>query len=55
MVAVESPLWLVGPRLDAILADPDDLDRMLELVRAIESEPSMLGASSHLLTVARRH
>jgi SAM-dependent methyltransferase len=54
VVAVESPLWMVGPRLDDILADPDDLGRMLELVRAIESEPSMLGASSHLLTVAQR-
>ena len=53
MVAVESPLWLVGPRLDAILAVPGDLDRMLDLVRGVESEPSLLGASGHLLTVAR--
>lgn len=54
IAAVESPLWLVGPRLEGILADPDDLDRALDLVRVIESEPSLLGASSHLLTIAHR-
>jgi SAM-dependent methyltransferase len=48
-VAVEGPLWMTGPRLDDILSAPE---RMLELMRAVESEPSLLGASSHLLTVA---
>jgi SAM-dependent methyltransferase len=48
-VAVEEPLWMTGPRLDEILAAPE---QMLEMTRAVESEPSLLGASGHLLTVA---
>jgi SAM-dependent methyltransferase len=50
-LAVEGPLWMTGPRLDDILAEPGQL---LEMMRAVESEPSLLGASSHLLTVATR-
>ncbi|MEV7230001.1 class I SAM-dependent methyltransferase [Polymorphospora sp. NPDC051019] len=51
-VAVEGPLWLTGPRLPEILASPDQTDLLLEMMRAVEDEPSLLGASSHLLTVA---
>jgi SAM-dependent methyltransferase len=54
VVAVESPLWQAGPRLDEILADPDRTALLLDLLRRIEDEPSLLGASSHLLAVARR-
>ena len=54
VLAVETPLWTIGDRLDAVLADPAQLDELLGLARAIEAEPSLLGASSHLLTVARR-
>jgi SAM-dependent methyltransferase len=49
-IAVESPLWMTGPRLDEILADTTLL---LEMLRRVEEEPSLLGASSHILTVAR--
>ncbi len=48
-IAVESPLWMTGARLDDILADTELL---LEMLRRIEEEPSLLGASSHMLTVA---
>jgi len=48
-IAVESPLWMTGERLDDILADTGLL---LEMLRRIEEEPSLLGASSHMLTVA---
>ncbi|TYC02946.1 methyltransferase domain-containing protein [Micromonospora sp. WP24] len=51
-VAVEGPLWMTGARLPEILADPDLTDLMLEMLRAVEEEPSLLGASSHLLTIA---
>jgi SAM-dependent methyltransferase len=54
LVAVESPLWMIGARLDEILADPATVDVLLDLLRRVEAEPSLLGASSHLLTVARR-
>jgi len=53
VVAVEGPVWLTG-RVDAILAEPESAQLLLSLLRRVEAEPSMLGASSHLLTVARR-
>ncbi|MEV4756673.1 methyltransferase domain-containing protein [Micromonospora sp. NPDC049559] len=53
IVSVESPLWMSGPHLDEILADPEHTARMLDALRRVEDEPSLLGASSHLLTVAR--
>ena len=51
-VAVEGPLWMTGPRLPEILASPSQTALMLDMLRAAENEPSMLGASSHMLTVA---
>lgn len=36
------------------LADPRRRTRMLELLRQVESEPRLLGASAHLLAVATR-
>ncbi|MEV4535310.1 class I SAM-dependent methyltransferase [Asanoa sp. NPDC049518] len=52
MVSVESPLWMIGPRLDDILASPERTALLLEMLRQIETEPTLLGASSHQLTVA---
>ena len=54
IVSVEGPLWMSESRLDAILADADQTALMLEMLRRVEAEPSLLGASSHVLTVARR-
>jgi SAM-dependent methyltransferase len=53
VVMVEGPLWMIGPSLDQILADPDSTQALLTMLRRIEDEPSLAGASSHLLTVAR--
>ena len=53
-VAVEGPMWMSGSRLDEILARPDLTDLLLDMMRRIEDEPSLLGASSHILTVACR-
>jgi SAM-dependent methyltransferase len=36
------------------LAEPAYRDALLDLLRRVEAEPSLVGASSHLLTVARR-
>lgn len=52
-VAVEGAPWLVGD-LEAIMDDDLARDRMLSWVARLEREPSLLGASSHLLTYARR-
>jgi len=54
IVSVEGPVWIMGERLEPLLADPDRLALLLESLRSVEEEPSLLGAGSHLLTVARR-
>ena len=51
LVAVEGPLWMSPAALADFLDDPALL---LDRLRAVEDEPSLLGASSHLLTVAAR-
>ncbi|SNT44354.1 Methyltransferase domain-containing protein [Asanoa hainanensis] len=53
-LSVESPLWMIGPRLDELLASAERTALLLEMLREIESEPTLLGASSHQLTVAVR-
>jgi len=35
-------------------ADPADREMVLDAARAVEAEPSLLGLSSHLVTVAVR-
>jgi SAM-dependent methyltransferase len=50
LVAVEGFAWLL-PDLDRRLADPADL---LAAVRITESEPSLLGASAHVIGLARK-
>ena len=53
-VAVEGPMWLTGTRLTDSLADERLTAIMLDMLRRVEDEPSLLGASSHLLTIAHR-
>ncbi|MBO0870043.1 MAG: class I SAM-dependent methyltransferase, partial [Micromonosporaceae bacterium] len=53
-VSVESPLWMARSRMHEILTDPELTAPLLEMLRLIEDEPTLLGASSHLLTVAIR-
>jgi SAM-dependent methyltransferase len=53
-IAVETPLSMIGPRLDEILADKHTTALLLETLRRVEEEPTLLGASDHLLTVATR-
>lgn len=49
MFAIEGPSW--------ILENPDDLDNQLFAARAVESEPSLMAATSHFMVVgvAPRH
>ena len=46
LFAVEGPSWIVE--------DPTDLDNQLFAVRAIESEPALLGATSHIMMIGHR-
>ncbi|MFI7423994.1 class I SAM-dependent methyltransferase [Nonomuraea sp. NPDC049684] len=50
---LEGTFWLHGD-VDDWLDDPDRRALLLDAQRSMESEPSLLGASGHLLTVARR-
>lgn len=51
-VIVEGPIGLNGPRLADILADDRATGTLLDMLRRVEDDPSLLGASSHLLTIA---
>ena len=52
-VAVEGIAWLL-PDLDDWLADPVRKDVLLRALSLLEAEPTLMGASAHLLCVARR-
>lgn len=53
LFAVEGVGWLL-PDLDQRLADPARLERLMSALRSVEQEPALLGASAHVLAVARR-
>jgi ubiquinone/menaquinone biosynthesis C-methylase UbiE len=52
-LGVEGPGWLL-PELDARLADQRRRAALLDALASLEGEPALLGASAHLLAVARR-
>jgi ubiquinone/menaquinone biosynthesis C-methylase UbiE len=53
VLAVEGPVWSAAG-FDAAWADPTQREKLLEFLELIEREPSVLGASAHVLAVARR-
>jgi ubiquinone/menaquinone biosynthesis C-methylase UbiE len=53
LVAVEGPGWLARD-FDRLWADPAQRERMLKVVRKVEREPSVLGASSHIMAIGRK-
>ena len=53
LLAVEGPAWML-PDVARRLADPTRRERVLGAIRRVETEPSLLGASSHLLAIAHR-
>ena len=52
LYGIEGPGWLL-PDVTARLADPRRRTDLLQVARLLESEPSVLGLSAHLLAVAR--
>jgi ubiquinone/menaquinone biosynthesis C-methylase UbiE len=52
VLAVEGPGWLM-PDFDQRWADPLLRADMLEVGRKLEAEPSLIGASAHLLAIGR--
>jgi SAM-dependent methyltransferase len=54
-VTVEGPAWMLSEQeLDKSLRDPARREYLMWTLRQVERDPSVLGASSHLLTLARR-
>jgi ubiquinone/menaquinone biosynthesis C-methylase UbiE len=53
LVGIEGPGWVLT-NLDSWLEDSPRRSRLLEAIRRVETEPSLLGASAHILAVGRR-
>jgi ubiquinone/menaquinone biosynthesis C-methylase UbiE len=53
LVGIEGPGWVM-PDLDSWLEDTPRRSRLLDAIRRVETEPSLLGASAHILVVGRR-
>ena len=53
LIAVEGPGWM-NQDLDAWLDDGAARERLLRVLRRVETEPSLIGASAHILAVAHR-
>ena len=49
---LEGPGWLLGD-FEARWRDPERRDQLLDILRRLEREPSLLGVSAHLLAVAK--
>ena len=53
LVGIEGPAWVL-PDLDSWLEDPPRRSRLMDAIRRVEREPSLLGASAHILAIGRR-
>lgn len=53
LLAVEGIAW-VTPELNTVWENANARERLLEMVRLTETEPSLLGMSPHFLAVARK-
>ena len=53
LIGIEGPAW-AAPDLYAWLEDPRRRAKLLATIGRVEAEPSLIGASAHLLVVARR-
>lgn len=53
IVAIEGPGWLARD-FDRLWNDPIQRERLLDAVRKVEREPSILGATSHIMAIGRK-
>jgi ubiquinone/menaquinone biosynthesis C-methylase UbiE len=53
LVAIEGPGWLASD-FDRLWNDPAQRERLLSIVRKVEREPSILGATSHIMAIGRK-
>jgi len=54
LVAIEGPGWLAR-NYDRLRKDLQQRERLLAVVRKVESEPAVLGASSHIMAIGRKY
>ena len=52
IIAVEGPVWIAAD-FSQRWADPGKREVLLDLARAVESEPSLHGMTPHLMAIAR--
>jgi ubiquinone/menaquinone biosynthesis C-methylase UbiE len=53
LYSLEGPGWLL-PDFERKWSDPQARAKILSIIRAVESEPTLLGQSAHILAVARK-
>ena len=53
LVGIEGPGWIL-PDLDSWLEHTQRRSTLLEAIRRVDTEPSLLGATAHILVVGRR-
>jgi ubiquinone/menaquinone biosynthesis C-methylase UbiE len=53
LVGIEGPAWIL-PDLDSWLEDDRRRSTLLEAIRRVEAQASLLGATAHILVVGRR-
>lgn len=53
VVAIEGPGWLARD-FDRLWRDSPQRERLLDCVRQVEREPSILGASAHIMCIGRK-
>lgn len=53
IVAIEGPAWLARD-FDRLWNNPVQRERLLNIVRKVEREPSILGATAHIMAIGRK-
>ena len=53
LFGIQGPAWLLQ-NLEEQWADPNCRERLLNIARSLESEPSIIGISTHIMAIARK-
>jgi SAM-dependent methyltransferase len=53
LFGIQGPAWLLQ-NLEEQWDDPNYRERLLNIARSLESEPSVIGVSAHIMAIARR-
>ena len=53
LFGIQGPAWLLQ-NLEEQWVDPNRRERLLHIARSLESEPSVIGVSAHIMAIARK-